>query len=153
MPIFMPVFKQEALMSGTPGCSDQRAHVPSPEHIPIYWEIFCRNVDPIVRLIHKPSVETLLAEIKRSSIASCTPASYALLVAICFAAVNSLRGQAVEDLFGQNQKTLSHALGQAVEQALFKAKLSQTHDIVALQAFTLLIVSMLDRRWEEICTD
>jgi len=131
-------------MSGTPGCSDQRAHVPNPEHLPIYWELFCRNVDPMVRLIHKPSVEILLAEVKRSSIASCTPASYALLVAICFATVNSMHDQAVEDLFGQDQKTLSHALGQAVEKALFKAKLSQTHDIVALQAFTLLIVSIFD---------
>jgi hypothetical protein len=126
-------------MSGTPGCSDQRVHVPNPSHLPMYWEIFCRNVDPLVKLIHKPSIEILLAQVKKSSIASCSPASYALIVAICFAAVNSLLDQAVEEMFGEDQKSLSRSLGQAVEQALFKAKLSQTHDIVALQAFTILI--------------
>jgi hypothetical protein len=142
-PLFMPVFNQESLLSGTPGCSDQRAHVPNPAHLPLYWEVFCSNVDPIVKLLHKPSIDILLLQVKKSSIASCSPASYALLVAICFAAVNSMRDKDVSDLFGQGQKALSHSLGQAVEQALFKAKLSQTHDIVALQAFTILIVSEL----------
>lgn len=140
----MPVFNQQSL-SSTPGCSDQRAHVPNPLHLSMYWEVFCQNVDPLVRLIHKPSIEILLAQFKESR--SCSPASYALIVSICFAAVNSLRDQAVQELFGDGQKPLSKLLGQAVEQALFKAKLSQTHDIVALQAFTILIVSAL-----EICT-
>lgn len=139
-PLFMPVFNQESLISGTPGCSDQRAHVPNPLHLRKYWEIFVQNVDPMVRLLHKPSMEILLGQVEKS-MASCSPASYALIISICFAAVNCMHAQAVQEMFGEEQKTLSRSLGQAVEQALFKAKLSQTHDIVALQAFTILIVS------------
>ncbi|KAE9964857.1 hypothetical protein BLS_008013 [Venturia inaequalis] len=138
-PLFMPVFNQESLMSGTPGCSDQRAHVPNPLHLPKYWEVFVQNVDPMVRLLHKPSIEILLSQVKKSGLTSCSPASYALIASICFAAVNSMRAQGVQELFREDQKTLSRSLGQAVEQALFRAKLSQTHDIVALQAFTILI--------------
>lgn len=139
----MPVFNQESLMNGTPGCSDQRAHVPNPLHLRKYWEVFCQNVDPMVRLLHKPSIEILLDQVEKSGMTSCNPASYALMVSICFAAVNSMHAHTVQESFGGDQKTLSQSLGQAVEQALFKAKLSQTHDSVTLQAFTILIVSKL----------
>lgn len=130
-------------MNGTPGCSDQRVHVPNPLHLRKYWEVFCQNVDPMVRLLHKPSIEILLNQVKKSGTTSCNSTSYALIVSICFAAVNSMHAQTVQESFGEDQKTLSQSLGQAVEQALFKAKLSQTHDIVALQAFTILIVGKL----------
>ncbi|QDS73094.1 hypothetical protein FKW77_000558 [Venturia effusa] len=138
-PLFMPVFSQESLLSGNPGCSDQRANIPNPLQLPKYWEVFVENVDPLVKLLHKPSIEILFGQVKKSGMTSCSPASYALIVSICFAAVNSLRAQAVLEIFGAAQKSLSQSLGQAAEQALFKAKLSQTHDIVALQAFVILI--------------
>ena len=118
---------------------------PTPDQLDTFWSVYCRNVDPIVRILHKPSTARLISDFKNTGASGCTPAVHALIMAVIFAAVNSVPAGQSQALFGEEQLSLSLQLQYAVEHALAKSRLTQTRDIVTLQAFTLFIVCRLER--------
>lgn len=68
---------------------DLRSLHPLPSQIPFLWQVYQENVDPIVKILHIPTVSTLIRNV-RLNLDNLTPATEALIFAIYYAAVSSL---------------------------------------------------------------
>lgn len=68
---------------------DLRSLHPLPSQIPFMWQIYQENVDPVVKVLHAPTIGKLIKE-TRSNLDSLTPANESLMFAIYYAAVTSL---------------------------------------------------------------
>lgn len=68
---------------------DLRPLHPLPSQIPYMWQVYQENVDPIVKILHVPTVEILVKE-TRKNLDSLTPGNEALMFAIYFAAITSM---------------------------------------------------------------
>ena len=107
--------------------------------IPLYWDIFKENVDPVYKLVHKPATENLIRMASNPN-SSLSPSQEALLFAICFGAVTSMTATKVQSTF-QDSKT--HLLGRyrcGLERSLSNAGLLTTQELTTLQAFVILII-------------
>jgi hypothetical protein len=68
---------------------DLRKLHPLPSQIPFIWQIYIENVDPLIKLLHIPTMNSIIRKI-RSDMDSITPGLEALMFAIYFAAITSL---------------------------------------------------------------
>lgn len=68
---------------------DLRPLHPLPSQIPYMWQVYKENVDPIVKVLHVPTVEKLVNQV-RKDLDSMTTANEALMFAIYFAAITSM---------------------------------------------------------------
>lgn len=62
---------------------------PLPSQIPFYWETFKENVDPLVKIMHIPTMNTLMKEIPYS-LHSLSKSTEALMFSIYFSAITSM---------------------------------------------------------------
>lgn len=53
------------------------------------WQVYQENVDPIVKVLHTPTVDKLVKE-TRKNLNTLTPPNEALMFAIYFAAITSM---------------------------------------------------------------
>lgn len=117
--------------------------VPTPIELETCWHIFVENVDPVVRILHKPTVRGLLDEAQQKGLEGLPRPSTALLLAICFSAMVTLDPWRSKALFNADGNEAIQRCKHAVEHAMADAQLIQTHDIQVLQAFTLFLVGNL----------
>lgn len=121
------------------------------------WQLYQENVDPIVKVIHVPTVDKLIKE-TRKDLNSLTPPNEALMFAIYYAAITSIddadvrKGThpcslgnmtdyaQVKTNFGVEKSKLSSQYRFALEQALAKAEFLVSPELVVLQAFILFLV-------------
>jgi len=68
---------------------DLRALHPLPSQIPFLWQVFQENVDPILKILHVPTMDTFIREI-RKNMDSLTPSYEALMFSIYYASITSL---------------------------------------------------------------
>lgn len=61
------------------------------------WQVYQETVDPIVKILHVPTVEILVKE-TRKNLDSLTPGNEALMFAIYFAAITSMDEEDVRAL-------------------------------------------------------
>lgn len=123
------------------GGSSFEGWVPSPAQLQLCWYIYVDNVDPIIRILHKPSMLSILAEAQKQPLSSLDAPLRARLLAICFAAIQSLEPHRCLALFGESVQRMTAKSHRAVLTVLSQAGLMETHDICVLQAFTLFLVS------------
>lgn len=146
----------------------QKCH-PLPSHATFLWSVYQENVEPLIKLLHVPSVELILRDARRNH-GKLTPGNEALVFAIYFAAVTSLEPDEVRILhwanvrhykindclltepqvqtnFGVNKDDMLAQYRFAVEQSLAKANFLDTSDIAVLQAFTIFLIVV--RRHDE----
>ena len=103
--------------------------------------IFEERFDPLVRIIHRPTVRKLV--IKASSgIENLSKAEEALLFSIYYGAVCSLNPEECQDQLGAGQEELANRFRFAVEQGLARADFLNTTSIVVLQAFILFLICL-----------
>lgn len=119
----------------------RRPWVPTPIELETCWHIFLENVDPVVRILHKPTIRNLLDEAQQQGLEGLPKPSIALLLAICFCAMVTLDPWRSRALFNTDGNEAMQHCKHAVEHAMAEAQLIQTHDIQVLQAFTLFLVS------------
>ncbi|KAG6188108.1 hypothetical protein E4U10_004922 [Claviceps purpurea] len=112
---------------------------PLPAQSSLLWSIYIENVEPLVKIMHVPSVDLIMCD-ARDNFDKLTPGNKALVFVIYLAAVTSLEPDEVQTYFGANKNDLLAQFRFAVEQALAKAKLLDTSDLVVLRAFTLFLV-------------
>ncbi|KAK2599925.1 hypothetical protein QQS21_005309 [Conoideocrella luteorostrata] len=123
----------------------QKCH-PLPSHATFLWSVYQENVEPLVKLMHVPSVDWILRDARRNC-GKLTPGNEALVFAVYFAAITSLEPDEVRTNFGTDKDDLLAQYRFAVEQALAKANFLDTSDITVLQAFTIFLVVV--RRHDE----
>ncbi|KAF2757283.1 RPE65-domain-containing protein [Pseudovirgaria hyperparasitica] len=118
------------------------------EHAAVPWlhqnlcETFISNVDPVFKVLHRPSVAAHL--IKGGLYLNYppdSPAVEALDYAIYHAAVASLTAEQAMQTFGQAKNVVIKRYRLAVEAALSRADFVVTEDLTVLQAFVLYLVA------------
>lgn len=112
---------------------------PCPPQATFLWSTYKENVEPLVKILHIPTVEPLLRE-ARKDVTSLSPTNEALVFSIYFSALTALEPEEVQTHFRAAKPMVLAQYRFAVEQALAKANLLGTSDITVLQAFTLYLL-------------
>ncbi|TVY83486.1 Bikaverin cluster transcription factor bik5 [Lachnellula suecica] len=112
---------------------------PLPSQIPFYWQAFLENVHPLVKLLHAPTMGKTIKEIQ-NNLDSLGKSTEALMFAIYFATITSMNGNEVQTNFGVSKEHLIRQYRFGTEQALARAGLLNTNEIVTVQAFVLFLV-------------
>jgi hypothetical protein len=107
-------------------------------------DIFFHNVDPLFKILHRPSVQAFLQEGKpylnyeQDHQAPATLASAVNLAAVC-----TLDNMECQRLFNTDKKTIVAEFQKESETALAKADFVTTNDVTVLQAYIISLVSDL----------
>lgn len=112
---------------------------PSPSQIFIIWEIFKENVDPVLKIVHAPTVKNIIMKAAVGA-SSLSKASEALFYSICFSAIVSMTDDQCKQLLGYDKEPLMQRYRFAVEQGLARAQFLNSSNLVVLQAFVLFLI-------------
>ena len=135
---------QGFLFGHAPSMDDLADLEPSPSHVFILWEVFKENVDPLVRVLHRPSIESML--IKASGKPNnLSRAAEALFFAIYLGAVVSLDSVQCGSLFHCTKEALINQYRMATEKALARAGFLTSSNLMVLQAFVIFLVCLGQR--------
>lgn len=66
----------------------KRLHPPRSQ-IPVYWQTFQANVNPVTKLVHVPTMDKVIAE-AQNNLDSFSPSTEALMFSIYFATIISM---------------------------------------------------------------
>ncbi|KAL9614030.1 MAG: hypothetical protein Q9167_001445 [Letrouitia subvulpina] len=102
----------------------------------LLWGIYKENVDPLVKVVHCPTVHKELFDGTNRPSKS-TRARDALKFAIYFAAVISLDAMRCNSLFGCSKEVLVGRFRHGAQQALAQAGFLNSSSLVVLQAFVI----------------
>lgn len=109
-------------------------------HVVLLWQVFQSNVDPIMKISHAPSVQTiLLGQVGRPSLPR---NEQALAFAIYFISVVSLSEEQCQQSLGQPRAQLIDKYRDASEASLSAAGFITTTDIMVLQALVYYLVAL-----------
>lgn len=106
------------------------------------WNIYVKSVDPVLKILHKPTVQSMLLEtiLDPKSAQSCV---LALTYAICFAAVTALCHDDVVCIPLPYEKTmLLKNYKKALDQLLMATELMNRPELASLQALAIYAVSI-----------
>lgn len=118
---------------------DLRELHPSPSQIFILWEVFKENVDPLVRILHRPTAKTILMN-AASSLDRLSKPAEALLFSIYFGAVVSLTPEQCRQLLDEDRQSLLKKYRFATEQALARADFLNSSSLMCLQALSFFLI-------------
>ncbi len=130
---------------GTPGSTstDHLLH-PSPEHIRFLSSTYWTNVDPVIKILHRPTIQAAIESYLDSpSNALVASGTEALFFAIYFSALVSLKPEICLQHLGEERAVVYHRYRLAVETALSRADYLNSPQLEPLQAFTLYVVRYL----------
>ena len=68
---------------------DLRSCHPLPSHVTFLWSVFQENVDPLVKILHVPTMDTIMRDARKNP-AALSPGMQALVFAVYYSAVTSL---------------------------------------------------------------
>ena len=133
----------DLVLSSRPKSKTRLRH-PPPERIHQLWQIYIENVDPLMKVVHVPTIRPAIQ--KAASNLRNIPRSFeALMFAIYGAAIMSLRDDGCcEQRFGEPRKTLLSRYISATKAALSRAEFTGTLSLVVLQALVLHLFSVRD---------
>jgi hypothetical protein len=118
-----------------------RTYHPHPEIMGILWEYYVRNIDILVKILYKPTVESIIksASLNLESLDSSTET---LLFAVWFATVTTMSREECLRLHKEERSLLLSRYRHALEQALAQAEWMTSQKIEVLQALIIFIVSL-----------
>jgi hypothetical protein len=73
---------------------DLRPLHPLPSQIPFIWQVYQENVDPLVKILHIPTMNNLIRSV-RTNPDILTPSTEALMFSIYYAAIISMGAEEV----------------------------------------------------------
>ena len=111
---------------------------PLSDQIPIYWDIFKTNVDPVIKLLHIPTYERLVSQATLDLDHVSKPFEI-LMFTIYFAAVTTLSTDDCILKLGLEKQAALRKYRFAVEQALSRAGFLNTQELVILQSMLLFL--------------
>ncbi|KAH0543582.1 hypothetical protein FGG08_002143 [Glutinoglossum americanum] len=112
---------------------------PEPNQIDYLWQIYSSNVDPVLKIVHKPTFEKNLLKAKYN-LDGLSKGMEALMFAMYFAAVTSLNPEECRSTLQVEKSVLHNTYRFAVEQALARAGFLDTRELIILQAFVIFLV-------------
>jgi len=125
---------------------------PNPLHIFKLWQTFLENVNPLIKIVHTPTLQPQILE-ATGDLPRVKKEIEALMFAIYCIALVSLQADEVERSFGESKKKLLSRCRQGAQLALSKASFLRTSNLMVLQALILYLVSSYLQRCELVLTD
>lgn len=113
---------------------------PRPEQVPYLWKIFAERVDPLFKILHKPTTQKVIIEfddMPGRSAKNMEP----LVFSIYFATVSKLSQEDCRKHLNEDKDKLLTRYHFAAEQALARAEFLTSAELVVLQALVLFMVS------------
>ncbi len=128
------------LLFSTP-ISDESIHDlhPSAVHIFRLWQTFLDNVNPIVKIFHAPTVQQQILDAS-ADLEKMSKKMEALMFGIYSIAITSLTDAECKSSFGEEKARLLSRYQAGACQALLRASLLRTSDMMVLQAYMLYLV-------------
>jgi hypothetical protein len=110
-----------------------------PSQIPYIWQVYQENVDPVLKVVHVPSMGRFIKQVT-NNLDALTPSQEALMFSIYYAAITSLDEEEVRLKFGADKSFLVQKHRFAIEQALAKAEFLTNPNFTLVQAFIIFLV-------------
>ncbi|TPX11911.1 uncharacterized protein E0L32_007409 [Thyridium curvatum] len=130
------------LLLGLSSSEDAPASACNPEISRTLCQIFLKQVDPIVKILHKPSLTRWMVHGQSYlNYPAGHPAVQALSAAVCYAAANSLTEGQCETSFKTARYPLVAQCKRQCEAALAAAGLLDTRDLTVVQAFVIYLAT------------
>jgi hypothetical protein len=114
---------------------------PIPSQIPKFWEAYKDRVDPLVKVLHIPTVEPTILR-AASHLSNLSKGFEALLFTIYYGATTSLSAEDCLATFGEDKTILLARYRFAIEQALARASFLTTEETIVLQAFVIFLICL-----------
>ena len=119
---------------------------PPNAHSVVLWQFFFKNVDPVCKILHRPTGIAYFSNLKAFFHPSTRRFKFksleALTFAAYFAAVTSMSSEECLDYFGDEKDILSARYKYYTEKVLMEADYLNNMEIPTLQGFTIYIVSV-----------
>ena len=109
---------------------------PPATQISMYWEIFKENVDPVLRILHRPHTEKLIREAV-GDLDHISKPMETMMFAVYYAVVTSMNPADCLTVLGMDKDAGLKKYRFAFEQALARADFLSTQEVLVLQSFTL----------------
>ncbi|KAH7012960.1 hypothetical protein EDB80DRAFT_638644 [Ilyonectria destructans] len=121
----------------------QRHSHPSPENRQKLWKVFKERIDPLVRILHMPTVEPKISEwLSRDDVGGMPTNLNALLFAVYFSATSSMENDECREVLGGDRNAIVTKYRAAEENALTVAGLLNTDDLMVLQSFIIYLTTL-----------
>lgn len=120
---------------------DLHSFHPAPEHIWEHWQIYKEYNDPVVKMVHVPTMEKQVQSVMYNPGKSHKPLE-AFLFAVYFAAVTALSPEDCHMKFGESRDTLVRRYKFGVEQALARANFLISEELLVLTAYIVYLVCL-----------
>lgn len=115
---------------------------PTPVQIMRLWQVFLKNVDPLVKLFHAPTTQQMVFDAAANADAVST-SNQALMFSIYLLSVISMTEEECVDLLGQGQAVSVTTFSRAAAESLEKANYMTSNTVITLQALVLYLVSLV----------
>lgn len=116
--------------------------IDSPALVAQLCHVYNLQVDPIVKILHRPTLNAYLVDSQKFLGYDLRhPSPAALRAAVCYAAVVSMTEEQCQATFSYSKLKILPEFRNACDVALNRAGLLTTADITVLQAFVLYLVS------------
>lgn len=112
---------------------------PDPLHIFKLWQTFLENVNPLIKLLHAPTLQPQILE-AMSDLPKASKELEALMFSIYCISLASLQAGEVEKSFGESKKKLLSRYRRGAQMSFKNVSLLRTSSIMVLQAFMLYLV-------------
>lgn len=136
----------ESLLVGHGSSKDLSSIHPSPVHIFRLWQTFLVNVNPLVKMVHAPTLQQTILDASED-VRNIPRHIEALMFSIYFLAVTSLQNEDCQSMFGEQRSTLLSRYAHGTQQALISARFLKSLNVSTLQAYVLFLVSGLPCFW------
>lgn len=107
----------------------------------VYWRLYKEYCDPVIKILHVPTIEPLVLQY-RSQLDGLPRGFEALLFAVYFSTIASLSDEECHKTLGAEKSNLISLYKAGTEQALARAHLLETDEIIVLQAFAIFLSSL-----------
>ena len=126
------------------GFSSTMADLPS-LHPPVaqfdyYWDTFLENVDPLIKVIHKPTMKSVM-EKQKYNLPGLSKSKTAMMFAIYYSTVTSITPEECQAKLGESKVNLLAKYRFGVEQALAQAGFLTTKEIITVKAFVVFLIA------------
>ena len=131
----------------SPTCTALTHLLPPAALIFILWQKFLDNVNPLVKVIHVPTVQEQILQASQCLDQVSRPME-ALMFAMYSCAITSLNDDECATFTGESKAILLRRYNTGAQQALMCAGLFKTLDFVVLQAYILFLVYRYSHPWK-----
>lgn len=119
---------------------------PVPSHATFLWSVYQETVDPLLKVIHVPTMDALLRDTRKCP-EKLAPGHESLVFAVYYAAIVALEEGEIQTNFAVTKEEMLARYRYATEQSLAKANFLNTSELAVVQALTLFLLVV--RRYDE----